>query len=594
VLNNPVLLREFLTSLRTRRALILAVLFLLCLSALVMLMWPSQGVYTMAARSSHKLFITLSVALLTLVCLCAPAFTAVSITREKELRTYDFLYHTLLRPSQIITGKFVAGVGFVMILIVGSLPMMGVCFILGGVSPMDVGKVYLIVVLSGVFIGLLGLFCSAFSRSSFRALIVCYVLILSICGLVWVPSVVLGLWAESVHAIHLVRGLSPFAALVSVINPDMFAGEHPVATSEFGTFADSMWVFGSFAGAGILLVFLITFIRVLRPPQPRTRQNTALIEDRIELIKRHLKWPFYLLDPRKRKRMIGRILNVIFVKEMRSKAFGRIAWVIRSMYMALVVSLVLAFLPLTQITKIGIETIIITCVALPLGMIILMSPVLTATAISEEDEKGVFDMLRCTMIKASTLANGKLEVAWFFIGLILASTFPTFFVLSYVSANPTDMEHLSEGINLIRPFNFKFAEGWEHLAQVDLQFLWEMLSAFSVVVVAMVFATVVGMTASAYSRKSSTSTAVAYSVVLLWSVGTLIPHFIADNLPAPVVRWFLTLNPFVAASTAVSTEVFVNLPSRLWMQNITLTLGAALVLYLATVFRVWRRMKPST
>ncbi len=590
--SNPVLIREFLTSLRTKRASALAVAFLLVLAGLVMLMWPEGGVYSLAAQSSQKLFITLSLGLLTMVCLCAPAFTAVSITSEKEQRTYDLLYHTLLRPSQIMTGKFVAGVGYVLILIICSIPMMGACFILGGVSVFSVFKVYLIVTLAALFFGFAGLLFSAMARSSFRALIFCYILIMSVCGLTWVPSVVLGLWAESVHAIHLVRALSPYAAVLSVINPDRFQSEHPLRPGVFGEFADSYLPFALLAVAGTLVCLLIAYIKMGKAPQPRARKGTEIIENKLELIKRHVKFPFYLLDPRKRKRMIGHVLNIIFVKEMRCKAFGRSVWLIRSMYLALLASLVLAFLPLTQINKIGIETIAITCVSLPLGLILLMSPVLTATCITEERENRVFDMLRCTRLSAWTIVIGKLQVAWFFLALLIASTFPTFFVLAYINCQSEDMEHLSEGVNLIRPFNFQFAEGWRHLVQVNPDVYVSMFSAFAVVFVAMILATVIAVCVSAHARRSAHSTAISYGIVLAWAVCTLLPSFVAENLPAYLVRWSMTLNPFVAAANAVSTEAFTDLPARLWIQNIQITFVMIAVLLLAAWWRVRTMMKP--
>jgi len=589
---NPVLIRELLTSLRTRRALALAVVFLFALAGLVMLMWPEGGVYSVAARSSQRLFITLSLALLTLVCLCAPAFTAVSITREKEQGTYDMLYHTMLRPGQIVMGKFVAGVGLLLVLIFSSLPMMGACFVLGGVSSGDASRAYLIVILAAVFLGMVGLLCSAFARSSFRALVLCYAFILCFCGLTWVPSIVLGLWAESVHSIHLVRALSPFAAMISVINPGRFQLEHPVPPLPYGRFADSMWVFCIAAVAGSIVSLLATYLRLRIPPQPRKHKDASIIEDRLELMKRHVKFPFYLLDPRKRKRMIGRLMNVIFVKEMRSKAFSRSVWVIRSMYLAMVASLVLAFLPLTQIDKIGIDTIVFTCVSLPLGLILLISPVLTASAITEEQEKGVFDMLRCTRLSAWTLVAGKLQVAWFFLLLLLVSTLPTFFVLTYLSCGPDDMEHLNQGINLIRPFNFQFAEGWEHLAKVDAQIVYEMLSAFAVVGVAMVLTTAIGVVVSAFSGHSSNATAASYCLMLTWAIGTFVPHLMSSNLPGGFVRTCLTLNPFVAAATAVSTDVFTTMPAGLWIMNLKVTVGAIAALLVVGWLRVWWLMRP--
>ncbi|MFW5802757.1 MAG: ABC transporter permease [Verrucomicrobiota bacterium] len=590
---NPILAREFVGALRTWRSLAMVSAVMVALGAYVLLLWPEGGVYSMAAQASQKLFVSLSLALLTLVCLCAPAFTAVSITHEKEQATYDFLYHTLLSPWQIMTGKLVAGVGTILLFIAASLPMMGACFMLGGITVRSFVSVYLIVVAAALLFGLLGLLISTFARSSFQSLIVCYAAILSVCGLTWVPSIVLGAWAERVHAIHFIRGFSPFAAMVSIVQPDQFASEHPFAASGFGRLADSMWVFLGFAALAAAGIATAALARIVVPPQPKQRRDTELIDERLELMKRHVKFPFYLLDPKKRKRMIGAILNIILAKEMRSKAFGRSVWVIRSMYALIVASLLLAFLPLGQIAVIGIDTVVMTCVSLPLGMILLISPVLSSPAIAEEHEKGVFDMLRCTLLRPRTIVTGKLQVSCFFLVLLLAATLPTFFVLAYVSTTPSEMEHLSEGINLIRPFRFQFREGWAHLSQVDLSFLSEMGAAFAVVLTAMLTAVSASTFVSSLCRRTSTATAVSYALVLAWAVGTLLPALAAGNMPESVVNASLQLNPFVAAADAVSADITAGLQADLWVANIRLLLTACILFGGASWLRVAAMMRPS-
>ncbi len=592
MLSNPVLLREFITSLRTKRALALAIGFLAILSLVVMLLWPAEGVFSIAAQASHKLFILLSMTFLAMVSLCAPSFTALAITAEKEAQTYDLLYDTLLRPDEIVLGKFVAGVGYVLILIVASMPMMGVCMILGGVSFSDVVKVYLIVTAAAVLFGLLGLWCSTLFRSSYRSLICCYLFILMLSGLTWVPSVVFGLLFGGVHIYHLLRGLSPFAALLAVVHPGLFAGQHAVDPGDFGRFADGPLPFLALALAGSIGLLVSTLRRVAQPPQPKPRGDTGVIEDRMELLKRHVKFPFYLLDPRKRKRMMGPLLNIIAVKEMRCKAFGRATWLIRMMNACLIGSLIMAFLPLTQMLNIGIDTIVFTCISIPLGIIILISPVLTASAVSGEIESGVFDLLRCTPVSARTFVMGKLEVAWLFTALLVLSCFPTFFVLAYISSSPEDMEHVSAGMELIRPFNFQFAAGWEELQKVNLGFVYSMLAALAVVMMSMLFTSLAGLAASAWAGKTATATAISYAVAIIFAFGTLIPYFIAEALPGQLVRWVVTFNPFAAAAKAVSNDVFPTLSPRLWLEHLQLTAGASGALFLAGILKVWRLMRP--
>lgn len=591
-MENPLLAREFITSLRTRKAIAFGIVYVLALSGIVALMWPEGGAYSLAARSSHELFSMLAMGQLVFVVLIAPAFTAVSITSEKERETYELLYHTMLSPMQIIVGKLAAGLGFSFIILLASLPMMGACYILGGVGIEDVLIVYAVLVSSIIFFGLLGMNFSCTSRSSYTSIIISYLAILFISGVTWVPSIILGTWAKEYVAIHMVRGVSPFAAMLSIVNPDYFRAEHAGEILPLVKMADSFLPFVSFAALGSLILLIKIVIAISRPPAPRRRNDSEVIDEKMDVLKRKVKFPFYLFDPQRRKKMMGPILNIIAAKEMRTKAFGRVSWVMRAMYFSVIISLLLAFLPLYQIIRgaVDVSTIILVCISLPLGLIILISPVLTSSSISSEIESGVFEALRMTKISAFTVVVGKLEVAWFFIMLLVSSTFPTFLMLAYLSSPIGEMEKISGAAKALR------VEGagafFEAISTVNIQVLTGMFHALLVAAVGILFATVVGIFASAFFKRSSVATSVAYGIVLVMGFGTLVPYFLSGNIPFNVVETFLALNPFAAAGKAASGEVFVYFNNTLWIDHIKYIGGASVVLMLTAIIKVWAMMKP--
>ncbi|MBP5233261.1 MAG: hypothetical protein J6333_07625 [Planctomycetes bacterium] len=591
MLKNPVLAREFMTSLRTIRAVGLGLVFLWGLGSLVIFLWPSGGGSSLAAETSRTLFAILSLAFLSLVILCAPSFTATAISHEKENETWETLWDTMLRPGEIIFGKLASGVGFSLILVVCSLPMLGICSI--GVSARDVLLAYAIAVVAAFFYGMLGLYLSAVCRNSYRALIACYLAVVTLAGLVWVPSFLLSVWANSFHAIHCLRACSPFAAMLAVVYPSQFAGEHTTAVEGFGAFADSPWVFLIFGSVGALALLVLTWRAVARPPQKRHKDEQLLDDDKLR--KRKLGFPFYIFDPRKRKRMIGPIFNVVAVKEMRTKAFGRLTWFARCLSACFIASFVLAFLPLSQTGEnAGPEfqtNIALACIGIPLAIIVLICPVLTAGAISDEKQSGIFDMLRVTRISAFTLVVGKLEVAWLFTSMLLISALPTYFVLVYLSSDPEDMTHIANGVNQIATADF--SGGWHEITQAKLSFLWRMVRAFGVMAAAMFFATNAGVLASIYCRRTSTATAFAYGAAIFISVVTMLPQVIHAHLPEWFVQGMATLNPFIAAAKAVSKDAFGALPENLWSQNIVITVGISLLMLVVSVLTVRRMMRPT-
>ncbi|MHC4872169.1 MAG: ABC transporter permease [Planctomycetota bacterium] len=591
-MENPLLAREFITSLRTRKAVAFGIVYLLAMSALVMLMWPKGGAYSLAARSSHELFTMLAMGQLIFVVLIAPAFTAVSITSEKENETYELLYHTMLSPLQIIFGKLAAGLGFSFIILLASLPMMGACYILGGISILDVAMVYAVLISSIIFFGLLGMSFSCSAKSSYNAIIISYLAIVLISGITWVPSIILGTWAREFAAIHMVRAVSPFAAMLSIVNPDYFRSEHTGELLPIVKMADSYIPFVIFSAAGSLVLVVKIIIAVSRPPDPRKRKDQEVIDEKMELLKRKVKFPFYLFDPQRRKKMIGPILNIIAVKEMRTKAFGRVSWVMRAMYFSVIISLLLSFLPLYQIVKGAVEvsTIILVCISLPFGLILLVSPVLTSSSISSEIESGVFEALRMTKVSAFSVVIGKLEVAWFFILLLASSTFPTFLMLAYLSSPIGEMEKISNAVKALR------LEGvsafYDTIITVNVEVLTGILHAFAVALTGILFTTVVGIFCSSFFKKSSVATSVSYGVVLALGFGTMIPYFLSGNIPVSIVEFFLTLNPFAAAGKAASKDVFVYFSSDLWINHIKYVGGFSLALLFLSVCKVWFMMKP--
>jgi ABC-type transport system involved in multi-copper enzyme maturation permease subunit len=62
-----------------------------------------------------------------------PSFASGSITGEKERKTYEMLLASPLRPAAIVSGKLVASLTHIGILIFASLPIVMLCLPLGGV-----------------------------------------------------------------------------------------------------------------------------------------------------------------------------------------------------------------------------------------------------------------------------------------------------------------------------------------------------------------------------------------------------------------------------------------------------------------------------
>ena len=131
-LDYPLLKRELIGLLRTRRAFWLA-LVLVALSTLIPLMaWPS-GQRVSSSRDHLEVFLAFAMTQLTVVLLITPAFTAAAFSGEREAGTLEMLYTTLLSPISLVVSKFLSSTCYILIILIATGPSLCVLVLLGGI-----------------------------------------------------------------------------------------------------------------------------------------------------------------------------------------------------------------------------------------------------------------------------------------------------------------------------------------------------------------------------------------------------------------------------------------------------------------------------
>ena len=132
-----------------------------------------------------------------------------------------------------------------------------------------------------------------------------------------------------------------------------------------------------------------------------------------------------------RRRLIG---NPVAMKELRSRMRGARAYIILTVYLALISGLVgLIYLAVVSSESqmpdpetyqlIG-KTVFGVVLALQFALISMIAPALTAGAIASERERQTYDLLRTTLLPARALVNGKLLSAVLFLLLLLFAALP--------------------------------------------------------------------------------------------------------------------------------------------------------------------------
>src|SRR5579884_1675918 len=93
------------------------------------------------AAQGLQIFDTLAGFQLALLVFLVPAFSSGLIAGERERQTFDLLLCTGLSAISIVAGKFVATLGFVLLLLWASVPVFSLVFLFGGVTPLSIASV---------------------------------------------------------------------------------------------------------------------------------------------------------------------------------------------------------------------------------------------------------------------------------------------------------------------------------------------------------------------------------------------------------------------------------------------------------------------
>lgn len=169
---NPVYKREIMVSARSFKLALMLLVFngILALVALLN-MYSNLAQVRMTAEVQYSSFLDLYlfVAVLEFMMLIfiMPAITSGSISGERERQTLELMLTTKMKPSEIVLGKLAAALSTVFLMIISSFPIVALVFVYGGITLKDIGLLLICYLASALFVGSLGISCSAvFGRST--------------------------------------------------------------------------------------------------------------------------------------------------------------------------------------------------------------------------------------------------------------------------------------------------------------------------------------------------------------------------------------------------------------------------------------------
>jgi len=460
--------------------------------------------------------------------LLLPGLAAAAIASEREGDSLDLLRMCLVKPGGIILAKLANTVGFYLLLMIAVLPVVGVVFFLVGVDQKQMIVRSLEVLSIAVGATAIGLMFSAWLGRTTVALVVSYCTISTLALLIYVTEA-------------LTRTYSSAYFIADQLAP---------AYRRIG-----------FALVFAILGLLLASVGIRRPPRTAKLPQGRVIEadDTATLLARRQRFPYYLIDPLKRKPPIGDGRNAIFTRELRYGFSNRAAERVRMFYVSFAVFFVFG-VPFFY----GPEKATGTIGGLILfhGIFIaFVAPAFLATTFTKERASGNADMLRLTLLSSWDIVLGK-----------------------FLSGFATVLPMAAASLLVCLPGALIAFPSGHTIANLAVGYLW--------LTVVMGISLSLSLFASARANSPTAAAILAYVLILLLLIGGFILPMFTD----PSSSWgdwvYMHLSPFSALSGVVAragddlTRTLVN--GQLLINIATFGMLAVVFLFVTKAVYEWQ------
>lgn len=551
-MTNPIIQRELIGLLRTKRAFGLQLLLAVILTGLVLLRWPPDAKVNLTGDQSQQVLQLFGYGLMVGLILLAPVFPATSIVRERTQGTLALLLNSPLRPIDILFGKLVGVLGYIMILLALSLPAAAACLAMGGVSLTQLFTLYGVLALCAIQYASVALYLSTKAKSTDSALRLTYGAVLIMAVLTIGPQqFASGLLPQADMVLDWLRCISPIPALMEILG-------QAAALNVDTTSSHLALTYTCFAIITIVVTNVLTLSRLNLKLFDQPNKITVMTDDRstqAQIFRRIMYLWFF--DPQRRSGLIPDWANPVMMKEFRSAKFGRGYWMMRLFGGCLIVSLGLMFLAASGLSEHGIERIGSILVVLQVVLLVLISPSLASGLISTEREGRGWQLLQMTPLTAFAIVMGKLLSVTRMVGLLILATLP----------------------------------GYVMLIWIDPTMLQAAISVVETLLITSIFSILVSATISSLFARTAAATATSYIVLMIVCAGTMLV-WLGHDAPftTETVDLVLKINPLAAALCAIRAPGFAQyhlLPANWIILGIMSLLSLILL-----IVQTWRLSQP--
>ncbi len=617
-MTNPIIQRELVTLLRTKRAVAVQALLAIALTTLVALRWPTDARVDLDGSQSQQVFSVFAYGLMVGLILLAPVFPATTIVKEKRQGTLTLLLNSPMTPAQIVGGKLIGVLGFVLLLIALSLPAAAACYAMGGIDLWNqLLRAYLVMACLAFQYSTLGLLVSSYAGSTESAARITYALILLLSvvtlgpkqflqGLEWMPP--LGL-----AAIDWLSCFSPIRAMMEVV------GHEAIGAAGLRGIEHVALRFCVLAVVSGIVFAVWTWSRMNSRIFDQARDAGRITDEQAASVQAYRRFMYlWFFDPQRRSDLIGwRPLQMLLslmvaaiaaaaalawfmtvpvkgdllmtlaivlvgtipallavgaaagtvwlginaiptaVKEQKTRRLGRGHWMARFFGACLIISLGLMLATTGGTIDWGVEKLGGVIVLLQAALIILITPSLASGLIAGEQESRGWQLLQMTPMSPIAIVAGKLLSVGWTLFLILLATLPAYAVLIYIK----------------------------------MEMAPTILAVLGTMVLTALFALLLSAAVSSLFKRTAAATTVAYAVLVGLCAGTMLVWMAKDApFTRQTVEATLKVNPLAAALQLIGAPGFADYqltPANWWIIG-----GAAAMCLVVLIVQTWRLTRP--
>lgn len=405
--------RELLSQLRHRRLFVLAA---------VLVGGTAWWVFEMLSEpwlspDGDDIFLGLALVLSIFCWIHVPGVACISVVTERQRDTLDSLRMTGLRPRHIVLGKLTGAVGFYLLMLCAIQPLLSMLALALGV------KIGVLLFYMGylfgiaVTLGVIGVACGAHFQQPVAALFASYFLAF---------VVLFSFDFEVVSEFERGRSLLTDVAWSVLTVVDEY---YPVSSALSPHFL-------YFVGLAVISALAFFWaVRALRSSRPMTDHDPKPVIDAIEILQaRRGRFPYYLVDPLRRKPPLEDWHNPYVMRELRWGYLGRLPQMVRQFY-ASVLIFSIGFGSAIMVVPTRMADSIAPMFAVESVLLIVATILFSNNIFTKEAESGSLDFIRSALVPARGVFLGKFLAVIIALAPIFAAVAVTHVVFGILMAS---------------------------------------------------------------------------------------------------------------------------------------------------------------